>query len=78
MRTQVLFTCLQNARKKESAVLKCDFYGVRGCCRTCFREKAELPMRGFRKWRDRNRWMCVCFECLCKRCVRRVYGKCMA
>ena len=75
---QKFFSCLQIARNKGRTVLKCDFFGIRGCCRTCLRERAEPGMRGFRKWRDRNRWMCLCFECLCRRCVRRVYGKCMA
>lgn len=71
------FSCLQIARVKDRTVLKGDFYGVRGCCRTCLRENASPGMRGFRKWRDRNRWMCLCFECCCKRCSRHVYGKCM-
>lgn len=69
--------CLQTARTYGKKVLKSDFYGVRGCCRTCLREKAEPDMRGFRKWRDRLRWVCLCFECRCRRCTRRVYGKCV-
>jgi hypothetical protein len=71
------FSCLQIVRVKDRTVLKGDFYGVRGCCRTCLREKAQPSMRGFRKWRDRNRWVCLCFECCCRRCSRHVYGKCM-
>jgi len=74
---QKFFSCLQIVRVKDRIVLKGDFYGVRGCCRVCFRENANPSMRGFRKWRDRNRWMCVCFECCCRRCSRHVYGKCM-
>lgn len=77
-RLQVLFTRLHFARKQAKQVLKGDFYGLRGCCRTCLREHAEPVMCGFRKFKVRNQWVCVCFECLCRRCVRRVYGKCMA
>jgi hypothetical protein len=70
------FARLQTARKNVKKVLRGDFYGVRGCCRTCLRERAEPGMRGFRKWRDRLRWVCLCFECRCRRCTRLVYGKC--
>lgn len=69
--------CLHFARKNVKKVLKGDFYGLRGCCRTCLREKADPGMSGFRKWRDRLRWVCLCFECRCRRCTRYVYGKCM-
>ena len=72
-----LFTCLHFARKKVKKVLKGDFYGLRGCCRTCLREDAGPEMSGFRKYWDRGRLVCLCFECKCRRCTRRVYGKCM-
>ena len=60
--------CLQIARKNVKKVLKGDFYGLRGCCRVCEREYANPKMNGFRKWRDRLRWVCLCFECKCRRC----------
>lgn len=73
-----VFTCLHLTRKKVKKVLRGDFFGVRGCCRTCLRENMVPGLAGFSKWRDRLRWVCLCFECKCKRCTRHVYGKCMA